>query len=214
MDGDEDRIVDHTPPSRYRIPSCRKRGEDRGGRRGRKGSLGHGLQVVHPVVGMEPVLEDADLAVSSVDGRDDEAGAGIAERHVAHEFVDDLFERVPVVPVADQANALLHEGAANGSDQAFTEGREDDVTIGAVEISDFGCGFARAEAEGDDAAGRGAGDEIEMSDDGSAAAMSGFQRGKESCRNRPRMPPPSIARMRNSRSAGRVGERVCQGSSP
>src|SRR5262249_9394831 len=53
-----------------------------------------------------------------------------------------------------------------------------------VEIADLAGGFSGAESESDDAAGRGAADEIEMLDHGSAAATS-FQVGKDGSRENP-----------------------------
>ena len=99
---------------------------------------------------------------------------GLAEDPVTQEFLQHPFERLSAVSVERGVQDVVAERLPGPSEDVVPHGGKDLGTAMHVEVADFSGRLSGAEPQGEDSAGRRAGDQIEMTDDGVAGAESGL----------------------------------------
>ena len=119
---------------------------------------------------MEAVLEEGKFAEPSVRRRDDEAVARTAEGCLSQELPKNRLQGQMVAPISRQPNGVILERAPRSSERRIRVGRKDLWAPIDIELLQLSGRSASAETEGDQAAGRCSGDELEKIADRLACA--------------------------------------------
>lgn len=126
-------------------------------------------------------FEDVDLAVAALEGGDAEPDLRLAEPALAKLTLQDAHER-PAVVSKLEVLADLPQAAFRRSEEIASDRGEDLAAALDVEIAQLCGGEAGPDAKGKNAAGGGAGDEVEMSRNRRATEIALLQSRQESGR--------------------------------
>lgn len=143
----------------------------RGGERG----IDHRHLPVHNEPLMMCSLENVETAVGRVISRNDDSGAGVADKAVAENSTQFGTQSVSIIlggaKLPHRAQSAVERGHNSGERTLAGLLIEDPRTAGEVEVEDFCAAQACSQGQCDDASGRSASDQVEVVDDALARQL-------------------------------------------
>src|SRR5262249_22155879 len=121
----------------------------------------HPLETIYLIVRVMRSLEDEDLAVSPVECGEAQPDAGIAELAITKLVDEKSFEGAAIIEIA-RVMPLVAQPRPYAAERSVGKRRKDLASSGDIEIEEFVSRVAGTQAEGEDAACRGACDKVEI----------------------------------------------------
>ena len=173
-----------------------------GGRgRGSEADIHHPLEPIRPVIRMVRCLVDKDFAVPAFKRRDAKPCLRGPEEPVSELHGEKAFQCRAVVAVPDVVR-LVAPPSPQVAEAGLGQGRKHLAAAPHIQIAQLGGGEPCTKAKGQDAAGGGCGDKIEIGADGLAGRVASLELGENRGGKYAAYPAPSIDRIRKRQACG------------